>query len=358
MMRVNPRVDIYLDKIFHNAKVIVKSAAKHNIEITGVTKVYTGLPQIVAAEVKGGIARIADSRLENLRQIKEAGFAKDTLLLRLPAISQAEETVCYADISLNSEEDTVKALSHEAVVQNKVHKIIIMVEMGDLREGVLPEDVPQTVEKLITMPNIEIVGIGANFSCYGGVVPTPDKLSRIVELAGEIRNKFGLELPIVHGGNSSALKFLFEGQVPQGITNLSIGEGIVLGRETIDRQPIEGTYQDTFVLSAEIIELKVKDSVPNGVISQDAFGNIPVFEDRGRIKRAILAIGRQDVDIENIIPMESGVDILGASSDHLLLDVTKSNRDLKVGDEIHFTLGYGALLKLMTSKYVYKNFIE
>jgi predicted amino acid racemase len=45
-----------------------------------------------------------------------------------------------ADISLNTELDTLKKLSYYAKASNKNHQVIVMVELGDLREGVLPID--------------------------------------------------------------------------------------------------------------------------------------------------------------------------------------------------------------------------
>ena len=58
-----------------------------------------------------------------------------------------------------------------------------------------------------------------------------------------------------------------------------------------------------------------------------------------------------------MIPLDEKVDVLGASSDHLILDVTKSDREYKVGDTVQFTLEYGAVLRLATSEYVTKEFI-
>jgi predicted amino acid racemase len=86
----------------------------------------------------------------------------------------------------------------------------------------------------------------------------------------------------------------------------------------------------------------------------DAFGNTPVFVDRGLMKRALVAIGRQDVRVEGLTPVDPSVEIIGASSDHLILDVTHSEQDYEVGGVISFNVDYGALLTLMTSKYVEK----
>ena len=94
--------------------------------------------------------------------------------------------------------------------------------------------------------------------------------------------------------------------------------------------------------------------MPIGEIGRDAFGEKPVFEDKGMMKRAILSIGRQDARIENLSPRDGGAEIIGASSDHMLLDVTACKRRLKVGDIMEFNLSYGGLLSVITSSYVSK----
>ena len=68
-------------------------------------------------------------------------------------------------------------------------------------------------------------------------------------------------------------------------------------------------------------------------------------------RRAILAIGRQDIDAEGLIA-PAGVVIRGASSDHLVIEGVDA--PLTVGDELSFGLGYGALLRAATSPFVTK----
>ena len=107
-------------------------------------------------------------------------------------------------------------------------------------------------------------------------------------------------------------------------------------------------------LVAEVVELETKPSVPIGETGQDAFGGTPTFTDRGMRKRAILNIGRQDVVVDGIEPLDPGIIVLGGSSDHLILDVEDAQEKVKLGDEITFYPGYGALLALSTSPYVQK----
>ena len=355
MIMSYPRLEIFLDKITHNTRVVVGLCHQKDIRVAGVTKVFCGHPTIARAMVDGGIDILADSRLENLRKLR--GFPLSKLLLRLPMISQAEAVIEWADVSLNSEIETIKALSEAALAKRKVHKVILMVDLGDLREGIFDKnELFHTVEQVMQLEGVVLTGIGTNMTCYGGVIPTHKNLSKLIKHKEAIESRFDLHLDVVSGGNSSALYLIEEGSMPDGINQLRLGESIVLGRETAYGRQLRGTYNDCFRLIAEIIEIKEKPSSPIGEVRQDAFGDSPSFVDKGIRLRALCAIGKQDVGIDDIIPDDEGLTVLGASSDHLILDVADCDRTYKIGDLIPFSLTYGGILSCMTSEYVAKRF--
>ena len=350
-----PQLEISLGKITHNTQVVIGICNRQGIRVAGVTKVFCGHPKIARAMVDGGIDILADSRLENLKKLRE--FPLPKLLLRMPMISQAKAVVECADISLNSEIETIKALSEAAIVQGKSHEIILMFDLGDLREGIFDEnELFHIVEQLLQLKGVILIGIGTNMTCFGGVLPTPKNLSRLTRQKRAIESRFDLHLEVVSGGNSSTLYLIEEGSMPEGINQLRLGESIVLGRETAYGRQLRGTYNDCFRLIAEIIEIKEKPSSPIGEVRLDAFGDRPSFMDKGIRKRALCAIGKQDVGIGDIIPDDKGLTLLGASSDHLILDVTDCDRTYKVGDLVSFCLTYGGILRSMTSEYVAKQF--
>ncbi|KPU28038.1 alanine racemase [Caloranaerobacter sp. TR13] len=351
-----PCVEISLDKIKHNTEKLVELCEKNKINVAGVTKVFCGEPKIAKIMVDGGVQILADSRIENLIKLREIEIPK--MLLRLPMISEVDDVVRYSDISLNSELKTIKELSKKAVELNKNHKIILMIDLGDLREGIFDEkEIFSVVSDILNLDGIKLIGIGTNLTCYGGVIPKYENLSRLVEIKKDIEMKFNIKLDIISGGNSSSLYLLQTGEMPKDVNQLRLGESIVLGRETAFGKNIHNTYDDCFKLIVEIIEVKEKPSVPIGEIGMDAFGNKPSFVDRGIVKRAICAIGKQDIDLGDIIPYDKNIEILGASSDHLILDITECENDYYVGDIIEFKLTYGGILKVMTSEYVKKIFI-
>jgi predicted amino acid racemase len=350
----NPYVTIDLDKIEHNARTIVGLCKEHGLVVMGVTKGTCGHPEVAKAMLRGGVASIGESRMENVRRLKAAGVDTSYMLLRIPPLSEVDAVVESVDLSLNSELSVLAGLSEAARRRGRVHEVIVMVDLGDLREGVWPDDLVPFVRELLRFPGIRLAGLGASLTCFGGVVPSEDNMNKLVALGHEIEKTFGRALAWISGGSSSALELIASGRMPERINHVRIGEAILLGRETVHRRPWPGTFQDAFLLHAEVLELKVKPSVPIGERSEDAFGKVPAFVDRGEVERAILDVGREDVEIEGLTPLDPGLDILGGSSDYVIVDVTGAEGRIRVGDELVFSLNYGALLAAMTSQYVEK----
>ncbi len=365
MKREYPRLIIDLEKIAFNTRQLCAWAKKnHNAHIFGVTKVLCGHPLVAATMLRNGCLGIADSRIDNLARIRDyltqstPELNPPLLLLRLPALSECEEVVAGADISLNSEMTTLRALNCAAEAQNKIHQAIIMVDMGDLREGLWSgsrenwNDILVFFREALALPHLKIMGIGLNLACYGGVIPDQENMSNFAELKSWLEEELDTQFEIVSGGNSSAVPLLIRQQMPQGINSFRLGESIILGKNVIDRSNLPGTHQDAVYCESEIIELREKPSIPLGNTGQNAFGENTGFVDRGIRQRAILALGRQDVKFEDLIPCDPGHILLGASSDHLIVDVSDSKTPLAVGSILRFIPGYGALLALSTSPYV------
>ena len=302
---------------------------------------------------------MADSRVANIKTYADFARAngKKTTLLRIPMHAEVADVAKYVDLSFNSELSTIRLLNEEAGKLGVKHNILLMIDLGDLREGIFYQNedlIFETVEEILGMEHINLYGVGVNLTCYGAIIPKNDNLSNLVAVARKIEDKFGIKLEMVSGGNSSSIYLIGKGEMPEGITNLRLGESFLLGNDTAYGEKLPGTCSDALVLEAQIVELKEKPSLPIGEVGVDAFGQKPYYEDRGIIKRAIIAIGKQDTDIDSMEPLDSKVDILGGSSDHIILDVTKSDTEYKVGDIVQFVVGYGGMLKTATSPYVEK----
>ena len=346
-----PRLEIDLDKIHHNARTLVELLAERGISVTGVTKASLGSPEIAGAFLRAGVSALGDSRIENIEAMRRARVPAAMTLIRSPMLSQVEQVVTHADVSFNTELDVISKLSSAAQAARRTHGVVLMVELGDLREGIMPGDLEKTVRETLRFPNIALKGIGTNLACRSGVSPDAKNMAELSSLADSIDAAFGPMLGIVSGGNSGNLQWALSGADTGRINNLRLGESLLLGRETLHRQPIDGLHTDAIQLIAEVIESKVKPSEPWGEIAQNAFGEKPPATDRGHISQTILAVGRQDTDPSGLQP-PPGIEILGASSDHLIAD--SSRYPLSVGAKVTFQLNYSALLRAMTSPFVAK----
>jgi len=352
---LGPNVTIHLDIIERNTRTVVAACRKAGIAIFGVTKGTCGMPQVARAMLRGGVIGIGESRFENIRRLRASGIDCPIVLLRSPPRSHIEEVITSVDISLNSELAIIEELSRVAERMGRIHELLLMLDLGDLREGIWPDDLAPTVEKVLDLVGVRIVGIGTNLTCFGAILPSEENMGTLVEHARSLDRTYGLQLRYVSGGNSSSLPLLLSGKMPLGINNLRIGEAILQGgRDTFLDEPWRELDQDAFLLTGELLEVKLKPSLPIGQMGVDAFGKRPVFEDRGSRLRGILNIGREDIIVEGLTPTDAGVEVLGASSDHLVLDLSKLHPPPEVGDTLGFHMDYGALLTAMTSEYVVK----
>jgi predicted amino acid racemase len=353
----SPWIEIDTSKIEHNARVAVDLCARHGIGVAGVTKSTCGHPEVARAMLRGGVTAIGESRMENVRRLRDAGIEAPLWLLRVPPLSQVDEVVGSVDLSLNSELAVLAGLSEAALRRGRVHDVIVMVDLGDLREGVWPDDVLPFVRELRQLRGVRLVGLGANLTCYGGVIPSEHNMRRLARCADAVEAETGASLSCVSGGNSSALPLIASGHMPDRIDHVRVGEAILLGRETVRHSPWPGAHLDAFRLYAEVIELKEKPSVPLGERATDAFGRTRSFTDRGDRRRALVNVGREDVDPEGLTSCDPRLHVLGASSDYLILDVTDADGAVAVGDMVDFSLSYGSLLAAMDSQYVEKRLL-
>lgn len=351
----SPRIEINLRKIAHNARTLVDLYGSNGIAVSGVTKAVCGHYEIADLLSKNGIKTLADSQLSNIDQMRKKGIKAHFLLLRSPMLSQTEQVVGTADCSLNSETIVLKSLSKYALKLGVIHQVVLMIELGDLREGLMPDDLDKTITELLKLKGLELTGLGTNLACMGGVIPNESKMNELSAIAIRVEKKFGIRLKVISGGNSANYHWFMHTPEVGRVNDLRLGESIFLGCETVSRKPIPGLFTDAFELVTEAIEVQSKPSLPFGTTGQNSAGDQPLFKDKGTMKRALLGIGQQDVMISNITP-QSDIDVLSASSDHILIDTHE--QDFNVGQEVRFSINYSALLSLMTSPYVTKLMVE
>ena len=349
-MRQYPQLEFDLALLRSNADAVISRCRGMGIRVCGVVKGVDGLPEAARVLRAAGAAELGTSRLEQVAKCRAAGVPGPWLLIRIPGLTELPDVVALCETSLQSEWPTLLALEEECLRQNKTHRVIVMTDLGDLREGFWDKkelvDVCERVER--DLPHVQLAGIGVNLTCYGSTKPTPEKMNELVGLARQVEQRIGRKLEIVSGGATSSFTLVHWGTMPAGVNHLRIGEAILLGKDLqVDWGIRDMDYlrMDALTLRAEVVEVKDKPTYPIGEFAIDAFGRKPVYEDRGIRRRAILALGRADVgELESLIPREPGVTVIGGSSDHCIVDVEDCPRRLQVGDIVEFSLCYSHML--------------
>lgn len=332
----------------HNARRIVEC---FDGETVGVTKGVRGDPRLAWAMLDGGANALADSRLANLRRLPD-GLDCDRYLIRIPMRSEVGAVVRETDVSIQSERSILRATADAASRRGEIHRVLLAVDVGDRREGIMPADLGSTLAAVDGYDSLEIEGVAAHVGSLNGVVPTAESVRRFVEHVEAAEAALGRRFPVVSAGSSNALPLCFVDDLPERVNQLRVGEGILLGTDAVTGETLPGFDTDAFVLSAEVVESKSKPSVPEGLTRDDASSQQPGATDRRIRDRAIVALGWIDVDVEGLTPLRDGVRVLGASSDHTVLDVTETKRPVRPGERLEFSPGYGALARSAASRYV------
>ncbi len=353
------RVTINLEALQHNFKIIDGWMKKHGSTWTLVTKVLCGHQDTIKGLEMLGVRSMADSRLANLETIKKTVPDVETWYLRIPHMPAIPDIVRLADVSLATEEETIYAMNEEAKKQDKMHKVIVMIELGDLREGILPGKLVEFYQNIFELSNIEVWGIGANIGCLSGTVPNVDQLTQLMLYRELLELKFQRKLPMISAGASVVMPLLLDGKVPREINNFRIGEALYLGTDLINGGALPGLRDDAVTVEADIAEIKEKSLVPLGETTSLAPFETFKQEDTHpgeRGVRAVITMGQLDTEIAGLMPIHPDHQVVGASSDLAVVSV-KEREGLKVGDTIRFRPTYGALVRLMIGKYVAKQVI-
>lgn len=351
---INPEI------IRHNFRALDRLFSRKQIHWTAVTKVLCGHKSTLELLVDLGLRSFADSRLANLKAIRRICPEAETIYIRPIRPVSAPEVVRWADISLNTELASIRALSEAALEQGRIHGVIIMVELGELREGIMPDRLIDFYREVFELEGIEVVGIGTNLACMYGVLPSYDKLMQLALYKRLIELTFKTTLKLCSGGSSVTIPNLLARQLPKEINHFRVGESLFLGTDLVNGGYIKGLKPDAFRLAAYIVELKQKPSGPTGEMGENAFGESDSLEsgewghDGERVRRAVLDVGRLDVPFEHLEPFDKGIRFAGGASDLVVVELSKSSQNYKLGDEISFRLDYASLLSLMHSRYVQK----
>jgi len=358
-----PRLEIDLNKLKHNIDKVVEKCGERGISVSGVIKGFNGIVEMTKVYNLTGCSSIGTSRIEQVIEAKAAGVKGPFSMIRVPMLSEVDEIVKYCEFSLNSEKVVLDAINEACLRQGKRHGVVLMADLGDLREGFWDKEEMVKIARYVEnqLSNVDLRGVGTNLGCYGSIKATPEKLEELIEIAEEIEKGIGRQLEIISGGGTTTLPVVFDGTVPKRINHLRVGEGIILAYDMMIQFGVDMSFlnQDVFTLQAEVIEVKDKPSFPVGELSFDAFGQVGEYEDRGIRRRALVALGKVDFAFTDMLRTRNKkIEVLGASSDHLILDVEECKDDIKVGDIIEFDLCYATTVYATSSKNITLSFKE
>lgn len=352
---------LYHNKLLHNYKHLDQVFQEHGIDWGIVTKLLCGHELFLKEVLELGVKEIHDSRVSNLKTIKKMDPEVQTVYIKPAPKQSIPDIIKYADVSFQTELEIIRLLSEEAVNQEKLHKIIIMIEMGDLREGVMGEELVDFYEKVFKLPGISVIGLGANFNCLHGVMPTQDKLIQLSLYKQIIETKFQRNIPWVSGGTSVTIPLLFNHQLPAGINHFRIGEALFFGLNLFTNETFEGMHNDVFELITEIIELTEKPMIPSGILADNPSGESFEIDESlyGKTShRAILDVGLLDINPKFLLPKDDGISVIGASSDMLIVELGDNEQNFKVGDVLRFNLRYMGALSVLNSRYISKEVVK
>ncbi len=348
-------------KLTHNYNYLDSLFQKNNIQWSVVSKLLCGNRDYLTELLKLDIRQICDSRASNLKMVKSIRPDIETIYIKPPAKRAIKSVVQYADISLNTESETIQLLADEAGKQGKIHKVIIMIELGELREGIMGDDFIEFYQKVFKLKNIEVVGLGTNLSCLYGVLPNHDKLIQLSLYEQLVEARFDRQIPFVSGGSSVTIPLLIQKLLPKGINHFRVGETLFMGTDLYNNTSLPKMKADVFRLYSEIIEITEKPVVPVGEMGTNVEGESFEF-DQGKIGetsfRAIIDMGLLDVDEEHIKAVDENISLVGASSDMLVIDLGKNEKNYTVGDLLEFRLDYMGVLRILNSRYIEKRVIS
>ncbi len=343
--KYNVNVVIDLEKLKHNILHSIELCKRNSIDLAVVVKSICSDEKIMEIVEASPISVIADSRIENFARFKTA---KKRFLIRPTAPNESEELLKYCDISLQSELTAIRSIAEEAEKAGKAHDILLMIDLGDMRDGLFftdREKILETAGFIHADKNLRLAGIATNYNCLLGYLADEENMNALTEVHKEIEaaGLYDVEDPIISGGASSSIALLdpnSEEKIPEEFNQFRFGEAVMLGRDPADNTFVDGYATDVFTLYTPLIEVQEK----------------PVVNENGEtviMRRGILAVGKQDMQLDHIIPRDSNIRVLGGCSDECVVDLDDAP-GYKVGDMLEFDLEYGALMTAFAGSFIHK----
>ncbi len=346
-----PRLTIDLDAVAENTRLLTARLLDHGLTLLGVTKCVDGEPRVGQAMLEAGCAGLADSRLPSLARLAAASLGPLTLI-RAPQPDEIETVARVADRVLLSDLGAAGELGRHAA--GSPVDVLLTVDLGDRREGVLPDAASAAAAAIAALPGVCLVGISVNFACLSGQLPTQDLFRQAEDVLAEVADACAAE-PLLSLGGTCVVQHL-DGYHPRFRTEIRSGGGPIYGYDFVSGAGIAGLERTDPVLTAIVLECYRKPPALSGATGFDAFGHVPEVElPDDDANYALLSLGRRDCEPGGLRPLLPGSYLAGATSD---VSVLITPEPLRPGDTVSFAVDYDALVRAVTSPFVTKEFIS
>ena len=341
-----PQLTLDLDAVSAATGLLAARLLAQGIELVGVTKAVDGEPLIGQAMLEAGAAGLADSRLPALVRLAAQALAPLTLL-RPPQPHELVEVAQVADRVTLTDPDAARALGEHA--PGLPIELLLAVDLGDRREGVLPGEAGEAARRLAGLAGTAVAGISVNFACLSGQLPTVALFREAEDVLAQVATAADIDAPLLSLGGTCCVQCL-EGYEPSFRTELRSGGGPLYGYDFVSGLPVPGLDRVDPVLRAVVLESFFKPPAPPGAAGRDAFGHVPeTFLPDEPAWHALVALGRRDCEFGGLRPLLEGAMLAGMTSDVCVL-VTPHR--LVPGDVVEFAIDYDALVRAVTSPFV------
>jgi predicted amino acid racemase len=346
------RVTVDLGVLRRNARATLEVARGRGLEVVAVLKNCDNFAPVFELLRREGVTTFGffDGPPPHARAPLAGAAPARCLRIALSSPHEADEVVEHFDLSLQSEMDTALALAAAAGRRRKKHGIYLMIDVGDRREGLLPERASHWVRSFArhAPPFLELLGFSVNYGCLAGVLPHDESIATLVHLADEAVEFGLLERPTILLGGSAVLQWVRgrSGLDPR-IAALRSQESLLFGNVPGFQVPLYEGARSPFRILGQVVELKTKPNMPVGPLAPEGFGaalrELPARPDFGA--RAIVNFGEIHTDPHGLTPVDAGLTLVGASTYYCVLNVGEGARRLRVGDTLEFEMNYWATLR-------------
>ena len=355
-----PFLEINLSKLKQNIETLQKKCSQWMLKPVAVTKGFCADSKITDLLYDSGIQTFADSNISNLiKLIDRYGHKAQYQLIRLPMKEEIDVILENQIIPMVSQLEILNLFDQKAKQLHARSSVILAIETGDGREGFLPEELLNNIDQVVSFNDLTIVGIGTSLACLSGVLPQITTLEKLNSLRNQLRIFLHNPHLFISVGGTTFFSLWEEYSQPPPVGQIRCGEAFLFGSDISRKRNLNWLQQGAFHIEAEIVEIKSKlpDSTDRGF---DAFGRACKISSENNYprKRALVAVGLQDIDDTQLFFEDRNVTIIGATSNYLVLDCEESQHDYRIGDLVRFQAGYGTVLRAFLSPYIQKRYIE